>query len=74
MESVQDRGKMKVFYIIIVSGLLVVFGMLFFPTIHFMNGLVDTTGFLPLLTMAVTLLPYAFLFFVLYAVFLLIRR
>lgn len=62
---------MRTYYIIIVSGLLVVFGLLFFPTLNIVVGSVNVTaaaGFLPLTGAAVTLLPYAFLGFIVYAI------
>lgn len=71
---------MRNYYVIVVATLLVVFGMLLYPTVHFAisggtgySGL-DKTGFLPLTAAAVTLLPYAFLGFVIYAIIKLSKR
>ena len=60
---------MRSFYIIVISVMLIVLGMLFYPTVHTMVGGADTTGFLPLTTASLTFLPYAFLAFILYAIF-----
>lgn len=65
---------MRTAYILTIAGLLIVIGMLMYPTLHFMNGLVDTTGFVPLLKMAVAILPYAFLGFIGYAIFQMAKR
>ncbi len=59
---------MRTYYIIVVGILLVVFGMLLYPTLHIVIGGVDLTGFLPLTASATILLPYAFLGFVVYAI------
>ena len=60
---------MKTAYWLTLGGILVVLGMLFYPTLHgYITG-VDRTGMLPLLSSAVTLLPYGFLGFVVYAIF-----
>ncbi len=59
---------MRTTYFIVIAGLLVVLGLLLYPTIHYVNGLVDTTGWLPLTAAAKTVLPYMFLGFVIYAI------
>jgi hypothetical protein len=59
---------MRLFYAIIIGGILVVLGLLFYPSIHLITGAVDTTGFLPLLSAGVAFMPYAFLGFMVYAV------
>ncbi len=63
---------MRTYYIIVVSVLLVVLGMLSYPTIHNVvisqNVTDPAKGFLPLTSSAVTLLPYAFLGFIAYAI------
>ncbi len=67
---------MRTYYIIVVSVLLVVFGLLFYPTLHLVVGNVDVSTvptpthipFLPLTASAVTLLPYAFFGFVVYII------
>jgi len=61
---------MRTYYIVIISGLLVVFALLFFPTIHLNVGTyVDKTDWLPLTAFGATLIPYAFLGFVVYAIY-----
>lgn len=59
---------MRTFYIIVIGGILVVLGLLFYPSVHIVVGATDTTGFLPLLSGAVAFMPYAFLGFMIYAV------
>lgn len=55
-------------YIFAVALVLVVLGMLFFPTIHSMIGNFDLSSELPLTQFAIILLPFAFLFFVYWAI------
>jgi len=64
----------KWFFLITVAILLLVFGMLTYPTVRTIVGNTDTTGFVPLLAAAVTLLPYGFLGFAVYAVWRLVKR
>ena len=59
---------MKAFYFIVIAVILLVLGMLFYPSLHLFIGGVDRTGFLPLLSSAVVFLPYVFLFFVVYGI------
>jgi hypothetical protein len=59
---------MRTYYILIICGIVVVLGLLFFPTVNTVVGAVDTTGFLPLLAAGTTILPYAFLGLVLYCI------
>ncbi len=61
-------------YIVVIAGLVVILGLLFYPTIHLINGVVDLTNFLPLTAMATVAIPYVFLVIVAYAVFKLIKR
>ena len=65
---------MRTYVIIVVSGMLIIFGILLYPTLHSMVGDVSTTGFLPLTTDAVILMPYAFMGFVFYLIMKLVRR
>ncbi len=65
---------MKLAYFIAIAVILVVLGMLFFPSLHLSVGNVTTTGWLPLTIAAKTFLPYAFLLFVIYGVFRMARR
>ena len=53
---------------------LVAVGLLLYPTIKEQFGFVDTTGWLPLVTAAFTVVPYAFIGFVIYAIFRQSRR
>ncbi len=68
---------MKTLYLWVVSGLLVVMGMLLYPTLHLNVSSANTssmladgtiTNFLPLTTFAMVVLPYAFLGLIVYAV------
>ena len=59
---------MRTYYILVVSVILGVFTLLLYPSIHLWVSTVDTTGFLPLLKMAVVLLPYVFLGIAVYAI------
>ncbi len=65
---------MKPFYFIIIAVIVVGLGMLFFPTVHLIVNAVNTTGFLPLTAAATTFLAYAFLGFIVYAIFQAARR
>ena len=60
---------MKPAYFIAIAVIVVVVGMLTYPSLHGFVGTVDRTGFLPILSAAITFLPYAFLLFVVYAIF-----
>ena len=63
---------MRTFYILVISVALVVLGLVFYPSLHIViegANVTVGTGFLPLTAAAVTLLPYAFLGFVVYALF-----
>ncbi len=55
-------------WVIVSIMLLVVVGLLLFPTAHIIIDAVDTTGQLPLVTSSIKLLPYAFLTFIVYAI------
>jgi hypothetical protein len=59
---------MKAAWAITLGIILIVLGMLFYPTLNGYIHAVDRTGFLPLLSSMVVLLPYGFLFFVVYAI------
>ena len=65
---------MRTYYFIVISVLLVVFGVLLYPTIHLVVGFVDTTGFLPLTKAATIALPYIFLAFIGWAIFQMKKR
>ncbi len=65
---------MRAYYFIIISVVLVVLGMLFYPSLHLIIDATPTAGFLPLLSAGTAMLPYAFLAFVVYAIFTMIRR
>ncbi len=63
---------MRTAYVIVISIMLVVLGLVFYPSLHSVVSNANVTvagGFLPLVAMAVTLLPYAFLGFIVYAIF-----
>ncbi len=55
-------------WVIVSIVMVVVIGLLSFPTVHLLIDAVDTTGQLPLVASAVTFLPYAFLLFIIYAI------
>ena len=59
---------MRAFVIFSVALVLVVIGLLLYPSIHTLVGLVDTTGFLPLTIASIAALPYIFLGFIVYAI------
>jgi len=59
---------MRAFVIFIIAGLGLVMGAVFFPPLRFIFGTYDTSTYLPLAAAAQTALPYAFLFFVGYAI------
>ena len=59
---------MKVAWALTIGIILIVLGMLFYPTLNGYIHNVDRTGFLPLLSSMIILLPYGFLGFVVYAV------
>ena len=62
---------MRTFYIITIGVVLVVFGLLLYPTLNKVVGSVNVSvgaGFLPLTAAAVKLLPYAFLGFIGYII------
>ncbi len=65
---------MRTYVIIVVSGMLVIFGILLYPSLHSLNSTVDTTGFLPLTKAAVYFIPYAFLLFIFYLINKVLRR
>ncbi len=65
---------MRLYYIAIICVIVIVLGMLFYPTVHGVIVTTNTTGFLPLTAGATTLLSYAFLGFVLYAIIQMVRR
>jgi hypothetical protein len=59
---------MRTFYIVVIGGMAVIFGMLLFPPLRFMTGTVDVSS-LPALTQSlVAFWPYILLLFVLYAI------
>ncbi len=58
---------MKTFYAIVIGGMMAVLAMLTYPTLSGFVSVTDTSSFLPLVTAAFTLLPYAFLGIVIYA-------
>ena len=60
---------MKGSYLAVVALVLIVFGLLLYPTVREMIGLVDISGLLPLTQAAVTSLPYLFLGFVIYGIY-----
>lgn len=55
-------------YIFAVGLILVVLGFLLFPTVHGFIGGLDLSSQLPLTQFAIILLPFAFLFFVYWAI------
>lgn len=59
---------MRGYYIFVIAMVVVAVGMLLYPTIKDMYGYVDTTGWLPLVTAGFTLIPYAFIGFIIYAI------
>jgi hypothetical protein len=61
---------LKTAYVVAVSGILVVLGLLFYPTVNTMvGGAVDAgSGWLDLTVAGVTVLPYFFLAVVVYAI------
>ena len=59
---------MKGSYLVVIALVLVVIGMLLYPSLHDLIGGVDTTGYLPLLKAAVISMPYLFLGFIVYAI------
>ena len=65
---------MRAFYAIVITGILIVLGMLFFPTVNYVSGLVDTTGWLPLTKAGLALMPYVFLGFVAWGIYQLKKR
>ena len=65
---------MRLYYILVICGILVVIGLLMYPTLHRLIGNVEITGFLPLTKAAVILIPYAFLGFIIYAILQVVRR
>ena len=64
---------MKFVYVGIVGLIVVVLGLLFFPTVHINFWNINTTGFLPITSAAAALMPYVFLAFIVYAIFLLVK-
>jgi len=59
---------MRTFYFFFLAGLFIVMGMLLFPSLHLIVGGIDMTGWYPILKSAVTLLPWGFLGFIVYAI------
>lgn len=59
---------MKLFYLLVAGGVIVVIGLLLFPTVNGMVDLADVSACLPLIQSAKAGLPYAFLGFVFYAI------
>ena len=65
---------MRTAWVLTIGGLLVVFALLFFPTVNTQNSQVNMTEWLPLTKAAGTFLPYAFLGFAVYAIMKIARR
>ena len=66
---------MRTYYIFIISGILIIVGMLMYPSLHLMTGMVDTTGLQPLTkAVGVTLVPWFFLGMVFYAISKVVRH
>lgn len=65
---------MKLFIILSVTMVLIVIGLLLYPSIRLLVGYIDTTGFLPLTAAAVTAFPYIFLLFIVYAIMRVARK
>jgi hypothetical protein len=59
---------MKTYFIIIISGLMVIFGLLLYPTIRTIVAAQSTTNELPITTAARYLVPLALLGFVIYGI------
>lgn len=68
-DSERSSLIMKVAYFLTLAVILIVLGMLFFPSLHGVILGTDRTGMLPLLSASITILPWAFLGFVVYAIF-----
>jgi hypothetical protein len=64
---------MKNAYLITIVGMVVIMGMMFYPTVRTVIGNVDSTGWLPIVTMAKTALPYAFLGLVIYGIYRIVK-
>ena len=73
-DATWERVKLRTFYVVIIGGMLLVLGMLFYPSLHDIVGVVDRTGFLPLLSTSLIVLPYVFLGFILYGILRMVRR
>jgi hypothetical protein len=65
---------MRTFYIFVIGGIILVLMLMFFPTVNKMTGLVDISGFLPIIGAATTMLPYAFIGLAIYGIFKLTKR
>jgi uncharacterized protein with PQ loop repeat len=65
---------MRTAYLIAIGGVLIVCALMFFPTLHQVIGLQNSTEAVPLVRATATFLPWAFLLFVFYAINKLARR
>lgn len=59
---------MRTAYILAIALMLVIIGLVCYPSIHGYVSSISLVGQLPLVATAITLLPYAFLAFIIYAI------
>ena len=63
----------KYVYIGVLAFGVLLFGMLIYPTIHSMVNSISVAGFLPITNVGMIFLSYAFIFFMFYAVYTLVK-
>ena len=60
---------MNTYKFLVFSGFAIIATLLLYPTVRSMVNQANTTGFLPIIKASVIFLPYAFLLFLVYAIY-----
>ncbi len=64
----------KIFFIFVVGFVVVIIGMLLYPTVHYNWAGIDVTGYTDLEKAGMVILSYGFLFWIGYSVYSYIKR